>query len=133
MKSVKLNESELELIRNLYEEELAFAENYIMKIQDLLKKLGGVRPTELPVVKEVKKRGRKPKKVNLAPKVGKKRGRKPAARKNAKVEVAAKPVEKVTPEPKRKPKPVKKKKPVKRAVSKPAPVKMDSSVETPKE
>jgi hypothetical protein len=59
MKTIKFNESELEFLQSHYELELLDAENYIIEIKNILKKLGVV---EKEAVKEkpVKKTGKKP-------------------------------------------------------------------------
>jgi hypothetical protein len=78
MKTIKLTETDLHFIRNHYEAELADAETYIKQVKEILKKLGKNPIIEDVIVKEVKKRGPKPKTVVAAePKAAKKRGRPP--------------------------------------------------------
>ena len=126
MKTIKLSEEEISLLRNMYEDELDQAELYVKRIKDTLKKLGAPAK-EAPIEQEpkvLKKRGRKLKTKTLEPKVPKKRGRpkklvvptieaatvkiaKPAKKAKLKKRVAAKPKVKVA----------------KKAVSNPAPKK----------
>jgi|GEM_PF-1797344 hypothetical protein len=80
MKTLKLNEEELELLIALYEEELKEARGYIYELQKTLVKLKNqieIAGTE-PAITE-KKRGRKPRIQSREPKPisGRKRGRKP--------------------------------------------------------
>jgi len=115
MKTIKFSEEELSLLRNMYEDELAQAENYVGQIKDVLKKLGAPvkESKEIPIEKEpkaAKKRGRKPKAKVLATKVPKKRGRPkrvivPTINEAAPIKVAkpakkAKPQKKITAKPK---------------------------------
>jgi len=115
MKTIKFSEEEISLLRNMYEDELAQAENYVDTIKDTLKKLGNPVKASKEVSMEMepkvaKKRGRKPKEKTLEPK--KKRGRpkklvvptieaatvkvaKPAKKAKLKKRVAAKPKVKV--------------------------------------
>jgi hypothetical protein len=85
MKSIKLSDSELTFIREHYEAELDFAQNYIVQVKEVLAKLGVSKRSlvDLSSEKEVKvgkKRGRKPgKKVVVDKPAQKKRGRKPKA------------------------------------------------------
>jgi hypothetical protein len=69
MKSIKFNDQEIDLLRNLYQYELEEAENYIKKIKSLLNKIGVPIQMDLPgtEVKVQKKRGRKPKVVKEEP------------------------------------------------------------------
>jgi hypothetical protein len=81
MKTVKLNEEEVELLVALYEDELKEAGSYIDKLQQTLSKLkkqAASAKAEPP--RTGKKRGRNPKNQPRKPKPetgGKKRGRKP--------------------------------------------------------
>jgi hypothetical protein len=66
MKTIKFSETEIDLLKQIYSEELELAENYVRQIKEVLKKLGVVsEPSpEKPGEKEAKpgkKRGRKPK------------------------------------------------------------------------
>jgi hypothetical protein len=84
MKTIKFSEEEISLLRNMYEDELAQAKNYVEQIKDTLKKLGAPAKAsnEISIEKEPKvkkRRGRKPKAKGIEPKVAKKRGRKPKA------------------------------------------------------
>ena len=119
MKTVKFSEEEISFLRNMYEDELAQAENYVDTIKDVLKKLGAPvkESNEISMDKEPKvkkRRGRKSKKSkSIEPKVPKKRGRpkkivvpttiegatvkvaKPAKKAKSKKKVATKPKVKV--------------------------------------
>lgn len=83
MKSIKFNDSELDLLISMYEEELKEAVKYVDVLQNTLSKFKkkGIENKEI-VAKPTKKRGRKPSvKVEAAPEVvvesaPKKRGRK---------------------------------------------------------
>jgi hypothetical protein len=81
MKTIKFSEEEISLLRNMYEDELAQAENYVDTIKDVLKKLGAPAKAsnEISIDKEPKvkkRRGRKSKKAkSIEPKEPKKRGR----------------------------------------------------------
>lgn len=86
MKTIKFSDEELELMTQIYQDELAEALAYVAQIQDVLKKLGapdadaGQEPDEKPSKKkkaakisekevkteEPKKRGRKPKNETTA-------------------------------------------------------------------
>lgn len=78
MKTIKLTETDLNFIRNHYEAELTDAEAYIKQVKEILHKMGKSPTVEEIIVKEVKKRGPKPKLIaKTAPKVPKKRGRPP--------------------------------------------------------
>ena len=78
MSTIKLSESDLYFIRNHYEGELADAETYIKQVKEILKKLGKNPIVEDVIVKEVKKRGPKPKTIVAAEhKAPKRRGRPP--------------------------------------------------------
>lgn len=78
MKTIKLSETDLNFIRNHYEAELSDAETYIKQVKEILNKLGKSPTAEDIIIKEVKKRGPKPKTVVIAePKAQKRRGRPP--------------------------------------------------------
>lgn len=68
MKAIKFSESELEFLQNHYELELSDAENYVVEIKNILKKLG-VSDTEItkekPAKSTGKKRGRPKKEKNI--------------------------------------------------------------------
>ena len=81
MKTIKFSDSEVELLSQMYLEELEMAENYVKQIKDVLKKFGvaSEEATEKPLEKEKKtgaKRGRKPQVKVAEIKEPKKRGRK---------------------------------------------------------
>ncbi len=82
MNTIKLSDFDLNFIRNHYEAELADAEAYVKKVREILQKLGKNKLPEDVIVKELKKRGPKPKaKAPAEPKIPKKRGRKPKSAK----------------------------------------------------
>ena len=80
MKSIKFNDQEIELLRNLYQSELEEAENYIKQIKSFLNKIGVPVQMDKPEleVKTQKKRGPKPKvaKEEAVPEVVKKERKK---------------------------------------------------------
>ena len=84
MKSIKFDDSEMELLISMYEAELQEAEDYIVILNKTLSKLRQQsQVVDLKAEKPAKKRGRKPaeKKVakteqNIVPAAPKKRGRK---------------------------------------------------------
>jgi DNA-binding SARP family transcriptional activator len=103
MKSIKFSENELEFLKNHYEMELADAENYVIEIRNILKKLNTSVQVKAAEEKPAKKSGRKPgrpkseaKTTDVKPepktrKKGKKtRPKAPKAKKNA---VAPEPVD----------------------------------------
>jgi hypothetical protein len=87
MRSIKFSDSDLNFLRLHYEEELKAARDYIVRVEEILKKLGASEKPSINVlpekeVKVAKKRGRKPGKklsVDTPVKEKKKPGRKPKA------------------------------------------------------
>lgn len=78
MKTIKFSDSEVDLLTQMYREELEMAKNYVKQIEDVLKKFG-VASEETPEkpIEEKKKRGRKPQVKAAEIKEPKKRGRRP--------------------------------------------------------
>jgi hypothetical protein len=97
MKSISFTEKELDFLREQYQDELESTLEYVEQIYEILKKLGppsavsitdtadtelkevkrrGRKPkVKVPVIKEPRKRGPKPRVKTIEPKVPKKRGR----------------------------------------------------------
>ncbi len=76
MKSIKFSEKEIEFLREQYLEELANAEQYVEQVKEILKKLN-ISAKDEPVEKETKKDKKKDHKHKSEIKELKKRGRKP--------------------------------------------------------
>lgn len=95
MKSIKFSEQEVELLIAMYEDELKEVTDYTDRLKETLTKLRNEPVIEkaVPVKKEGKKRGRKPKAATqpVIAKPGKKRGRKPKVKEAEKPEMVVAP------------------------------------------